>query len=165
MPFFRCRGQVIDEEIHHIDPQNGELVSGLDVPANRMLESVSLNAQIGNMFLPYRGNGPSQPFDMAWFLDPDTEEWVEAEWLGRWWTSKAKRYDSRCKPRVKGRQFSDEHKAKLSANAKQRGNNGNHPPRGHKFSQESRDKMSKAKRGKPWSAARRQAYINRQNRK
>ena len=138
----RCRGELSALEIHHKDPQTAALVSGLTIPANLREDTVTLNAKLGNRFLPYRGTAPNEPGDMAYFLDPDTEEWVEAEWLGEWWTQKAKRYDSRCKPRKKGRVFSEEHRRKLSEQAKTRGNNGNNPKKGHKFSKETRAKMS-----------------------
>ena len=138
----RCRGELSALEIHHKDPQTAALVSGLTVPANLREDTVTLNAKLGNRFLPYRGAAPNEPGDMAYFLDPDTEEWVEAKWLGEWWTQKAKRYDSRCKPRKKGRVFSEEHRRRLSETAKKRGMNGNAHGKGWNPSPETRTRMS-----------------------
>ena len=72
-----------------------QLVCGLDVPENFAERDPFVNNQKSNRFLPYRHPAPTNPGDWTFFLDPDTETWVWAEFLGSWWHEKAARYDGK----------------------------------------------------------------------
>jgi hypothetical protein len=96
--------------VDHIDPEwtegrNYQLVCGLDNTRNREVREVSFNVKKGNRFLPWRycpeevGKVPQELGDWCQFLDPDTGEWVLAEFLGDWWVEKTHRYDARRQPR------------------------------------------------------------------
>lgn len=126
--------------VDHIDPEwkegrDYQLVCGLDEPCNREVREISFNTKKGNRFLPWRycpeelGKVPQEPGDWCQFLDPDSGEWVLAEFLGDWWHDKTHRYDARRQPRgprpdlsarnrlnnpAKGRVLTAEHKANLS---------------------------------------------------
>lgn len=95
-------------EIDHIDPQwkegrDYQLVCGLDLPCNYREVSRAENTSKNNRFLPYRvgkdslGSIPEQPGDLCLFLDPDTEEWVLEEFLGKWWYAKTDRFAGGCR--------------------------------------------------------------------
>lgn len=83
------------DSIDHRDPQWDEkrtyqLVCGLNVSSNLRVLSVGENSAKSNRFLPWRTPAgwppPEEPGDWAWFLHPDTHEWVFTQWLGSlWW--------------------------------------------------------------------------------
>jgi len=83
------------KHIDHIDPQQGFLVSGFDVPNNYCERETSFNISKGNRFLPYRGSAPVDEGEHHWFLNPDNEQWEWQPFLGEWWFEKSKRYDAR----------------------------------------------------------------------
>lgn len=78
--------------VDHIDPTNGILVCGLDVPLNINHTTHIYNARKQNRFVPYRVDlfPPPQYFgDVCEFLIDD--EWVVCEFGGeQWWTQSSK---------------------------------------------------------------------------
>jgi hypothetical protein len=84
-----------NESLDHRDPEWKEgrtyqLVCGLTVPKNLRLLSLGENASKSNRFLPWRVPAgwppPEELGDWAWFLHPETHEWVFTQWLGSlWW--------------------------------------------------------------------------------
>lgn len=92
--------------IDHLDPsweegRDYQLVCGLDVVYNHEEMERDLNLYKSNRFLPWRnsrdelGNDPRNPGDLCLFLDPDTNEWVLEEFMGKWWFEKSKRTDGK----------------------------------------------------------------------
>ena len=92
--------------IDHIDPtwaegRDYQLVCGLPVVYNMTEREPSLNMSKANRFLPWRnsrdelGEEPRNPGDLCLFLDPDTNEWVLEEFMGKWWFEKSKRTDGK----------------------------------------------------------------------
>lgn len=87
-------------DIDHIDPRWEEgreyqKVCGFEKdPKNLREEDSSRNQSKSNRFLPWRwtrddiGVVPEEPGDLALFLDPDTDEWVLEEFMGEWWFEK-----------------------------------------------------------------------------
>ena len=163
------------KHIDHIDPmwlegRTYQKVCGLPVPLNFSERDASFNITKSNRFLPWRvtldelGSEPTEPGDMCWFLDPDTNDWVLAEFLGEWWFEKSKRTCGPSagkvgKPRPdvaarnhaakgsKRQPHSEETKAKMSEAGKRR-----------EFSPETRAKMSasaKARAHRPGETERR----------
>jgi len=89
-------------ENDHIDPiwkdgRDYQLVCGLDSLHNTKLRTTSENARKANRFLPWRvsqddfGCAPVNQGDLCLFLDPDTNEWVLEEFLGKWWFKKTRK--------------------------------------------------------------------------
>ena len=87
-------------EVDHIDPQwkegrNYQTVCGFDVALNYREVYQPENTRKSNRFLPWRqaideiGGVPTSPGDLCQFLDPDTNDWVLAEFLGQWWMEKS----------------------------------------------------------------------------
>ena len=88
-------------DMDHIDPKWSEgrdyqIVCGLDNVYNMAERDSSLNKSKNNRFLPWRnslyevGGDPVEQGDLCLFLDPDTNEWVLEEFLGKWWFDKSK---------------------------------------------------------------------------
>ncbi len=83
------------DAIDHLDPQwaegrNYQLVCGLTVKKNLRILGVGENSSKSNRFLPWRVPAgwppPEENGDWAWFLHPETHEWVFTQWLGPlWW--------------------------------------------------------------------------------
>ena len=78
--------------IDHIDPRNGVLVCGLDVPSNTLHTTFLYNTRKQNRFVPYRLDLFPQPQyfgDVCEFLIDN--EWVVCEFGGElWWTQSSK---------------------------------------------------------------------------
>jgi hypothetical protein len=83
-----------DNSEDHLEPvwkegREYQLVCGLDIPLNKRLEATGFNSRKSNRFLPWRTFGvcppPSEPGDLCWFLNPDTERWEFIPWLGDRW--------------------------------------------------------------------------------
>ena len=83
------------DALDHLDPEWSEgrtyqLVCGLTVPKNLRILGVGENSAKSNRFLPWRVPAgwppPEEDGDWAWFLHPETHEWVFTQWLGSlWW--------------------------------------------------------------------------------
>lgn len=82
---------LLPNEVDHIDPVQGYLVSGLSVPLNLTDSQRSINSRKSNRFLPWRwsideiGGIPVEEGDFCQFLDLETGEWVLESFLGSWW--------------------------------------------------------------------------------
>lgn len=135
-------------EIDHIDPKweegrDYQKVCGLNVVHNLCERETSLNSSKNNRFLPWRncrdeiGVDPVEQGDLCLFLDPDTNEWVLEEFLGRWWNEKAKRNDSRT-----NRTYTDEQRGGMRRRRLQQV-----MPKWN-LSQETKDKIAEAVRGR-----------------
>jgi hypothetical protein len=88
-----------NDSLDHLDPEWEEgrtyqLVCGLTVPRNLRVVSSADNARKSNRFIPWRVPSgwppPEEPGDWAWFLHPNTHEWVFTQWLGSLWWKLAK---------------------------------------------------------------------------
>jgi hypothetical protein len=140
------------KHIDHIDPSWAEgrdyqLVCGLDIALNYAERDPSLNISKSNRFLPWRwsidelGTVPQEPGDLCLFLDPDSNEWSLQEFMGEWWFAKSKRYDAKVVTKI-GQPRPDV-SARNSASAG--------VPKGLQ-SQEHRDAVSRALKGRVFSA-------------
>ena len=78
--------------LDHIDPRNGKLVSGLDVPENLIALGHIPNSVKGNRFVPYRVEAFAAPRalgDMCEFLI--NGEWLVCEFGGKTWRKESNR--------------------------------------------------------------------------
>ncbi len=175
--------QMSKTDIDHIDPKwetgrDYQLVCGLNDLHNYCERDPSLNNTKSNCFLPWRwcrdeiGEVPIEQGDLCLFLDPDTNEWVLEEFLGKWWFEKSKgtshrtnrSEESRRKlsEKMKNRTFTEEHRRNLSIAGK-----GKPRPQeqrqkisqtlmGRKVPEDVKQKISETHRGAPLSDHHRQ---------
>jgi hypothetical protein len=89
-------------DIDHTDPKwekgrDYQLICGLNNHFNFSERDPKFNTSKSNRFLPWRlssneiGCVPINQGDLCLFLDPDTNEWVLEEFLGKWWFEKSSR--------------------------------------------------------------------------
>jgi hypothetical protein len=176
-------------DIDHIDPRwvkgrDYQIVCGFEKdPKNLREEDSSKNQSKSNRFLPWRwtrediGVVPEEPGDLALFLDPDTNEWVLEEFMGEWWYEKTWKT---CGPYfgtitggypgpLRGR-FGSEHpkygvvESKETREKKSKASKGKPKEEGHKEKlRKNLQKIAKERRGKPgrkWSAKQREKQTN-----
>ena len=172
------------KDLDHIDPRwkegrDYQLVCGFEVCELNICEREKvLNVQKSNYFLPWRvsvdelGSVPVLQGDLCQFLDPDTNEWVLEEFLGKWWFEKSVRFGCRSnsknrlgqthtpetieKMKVSQRKRFDEHPVSEETRQKIRQNQTGHVKtpeqirkqaeslRGHKRSPETLERMKKS---------------------
>ena len=142
------------KDIDHIDPswkkgRKYQLICGLDTSLNFAERDTKLNIQKSNRFLPWRvtvgeiGSIPENPGDWCLFLDPDTLEWTLQEFMGEWWMSKTKRTCGPSAGRI-GIKRPD---------LVERNKTNNPSKKGKVVSDETRQKLKNALKGKPKSEA------------